>query len=166
MPDRKSAPAKPIDTLTSFARLLAAIEGELNTYQLEKLTQDTGLELEQMHELFECAKIITAVANEAPGPQAGTSTLERKLEEVDIYDLTGERAVWIGIEDPKRPGRGFDIRINDAGDGPVIDVWMMNDMDIPGVDGPEGAPLAPIASYGFAYTDHLNPDLDEELGHA
>lgn len=149
------------DTLTNLARLLSALQGELNTYQLEKLMKDTNLELETIDELFERAKTITAVANEASTPQAGTSTLERKLEEVDIYDLAGQRAVWIGVESPDHPGRGFDLRINDSGDGPVIDVWMMNDMDIPGVDSPEGAPVEPIASYAFAFTDHLNPDLDE-----
>lgn len=149
------------DTLTSLARLLTAIQGELNTYQLEKLMQDTNLELETIDELFERAKTIKAVASKAPNPQAGTSTLERKLHEVDMYDLAGQRAVWIGIESPDHPGRGFDLRINDSGDGPVIDVWMMNDMDILGVDSPEGAPVEPIASYAFAFTDHLNPDLDE-----
>lgn len=159
MPKQQPAPAKPADTLTSFARLLTALDGELNTYQLEKLTQDTGLELEQMYELFERAKTITAVANEASDPQAGTSTLERKLEEVDIYDLTGQRAVWIGIESPDHPGRGFDIRINDSGDGPIIDVWMMQDADIPGAQD-DWVPLDPIASHAYAYTDHL--DVDDE----
>lgn len=148
------------DTLTGLAHLLTALAGELNTYQLEKLMQDTNLELETIDELFERAKTITAVANEAPSQQAGVSTLERKLHEVDMYDLVGQRAVWIGIESPDHPGRGFDIRINDSGDGPVIDVWHMNDGDIPGAkDG--WVPLDPIDSHAYAYTDHLTPDHGE-----
>ena len=148
------------DTLTRFAQLLALLGTQFNEEQFDFLGEKMGLEYEQIEELFDCAETITTVAKNAEYPQAAITTLERSPEDPDIFKLTGQRAAWIGIEDPKNPGRGFDIRINEAGDGPVIDVWMMNDADIPGAS-ERPVPLDPIASYGFAFSDYLEPRDDE-----
>ena len=165
MPNQNTQQAAPVDTLTGMAKLLTDLHAQLDAHQRHALAQRTGLPPEVITTLFSRAETI-ARTHDAPGENHGRATpLERHLTEPDMFTLTGERALWLGIEDPRRPGRGFDLRIKDAGDGPVIDVWMMNDADIPGADqGP--VPYAPIASIGFAYNDHLNPDLDEKLARA
>lgn len=165
MPKQAPTPTMPVDTLTGMAKLLADLNVRLDGRQRQALAQRTGLAPEVVDNLFQRA---AAIANtyDVPGEHQDRNTpLERSLTAPDIFTLIGDRAIWIGVEDPDRPGRGFDIRINDAGDGPIIDVWMMNDADIPGAD--KGwVPLDPIATHAYAYTDHLNPDLDEELEHA
>lgn len=165
MPKQAPTPTMPVDTLTGMAKLLANLHTQLDARQRAALAKRTNLAPEAVDALFQRAG---AIANtyDAPGEHQGRTTpLERNPTERDMFTLTGDRAIWIGVEDPDRPGRGFDIRINDAGDGPIIDVWMMNDADIPGAD--KGwVPLDPIATHAYAYTDHLNPDLDEELEHA
>lgn len=163
----KQNPTHPIDALTGMAKLLADLHFQLDGRQRQALAKRTGLAPEVVGDLFQRA---AAIANtyDFPGEHQDRITpLERSLTEPDMFTLTGERAIWIGVEDPNRPGRGFDIRINDAGDGPIIDVWMMQDADIPGAK--EGwVPLDPIDSNAYAYTDHLT-DEDEEpeaLAHA
>jgi len=138
-----------------MAILLTALNEELNTYQLEQLIKDTNLELEQIHEIFQRAQAIVERTGDVMTSEDARTTLERSLEEPDIFTLTGGRAAWIGIEDRTSPGRGFDLRICEAGDGPTIEIWMMNDGDIPGAR--EGlVPLEPVASYAFAFNEYLH----------
>jgi|GEM_PF-3483592 len=164
MPDQTDQ-AMPIDTLTGMAKLLTDLHQQLDTRQRAALAARTRLAPTTITAIVERAQQITR-AYDQPGDHQGENTpLERSPTDPDMFTLTARRAVWIGVEDPNRPGRGFDIHIRDDGDGPTIDVWHMNDADIPGIDqGP--VPYEPITSLGLAYNNHLAPDLDEKLARA
>lgn len=143
--------AKTPDTLTGMARLLTTLRDQLGTPQLEALATRTGMSTSEVRTLFNRANTIT---NTSETHEITRSTLERVLNEPDMYTLEGDHATWIAVEDPNRPGRGFDIRIRDTGDGPTISIWMMNDADIPGAD-TGFVPLDPIARHEYRYDQHL-----------
>src|SRR5690625_5923988 len=97
---------------------------------ISRLSNAAGFTEERTRELITHAEDLQqSITRGEPG-----FNLELSREAGDMYELTGNRAIWIGVEDPNNPGHGFDIRINDSGVGPIIDVWLKNDADIPGAN--------------------------------
>lgn len=144
-----------VDTLAGLSKVVASLDSEA----LARAVQAAGLNPADANELRYRAQELA----KDPIYRAPRSSLERDLHDAEAYVLTGNRIAQVHVNDPKNPGRGIVININDEGQaGPWVQVF-------PKAITPDGRDLVGddddlrIDGSDWTYDDEVSEDVLAEI---
>lgn len=137
-----------VDLLFVLARMVLANTPRPTAAATKSLAIHTGLREADVTAAMWAAQAI--VANQ----QAGTSTLERDLQDPNMFRIRPASSAYIQVEDPQRPGYGYGVSIHADHDGPGIETWPYGPNEIPQDPDREPEPLDRI-DWAFDVLDDL-----------